>query len=36
MLIYQGAASFRRWWGVDAPLDAMRGALTDPSPPPRP
>jgi shikimate dehydrogenase len=33
MLIYQGAASFRRWWGMDAPLDAMRAALTDPLPP---
>lgn len=35
MLIHQGAASFRRWWGVDPPLDAMRAALVDP-PPPRP
>jgi shikimate dehydrogenase len=27
MLVRQGAAAFRRWWGVDAPLDAMRAAL---------
>lgn len=27
MLLQQGAASFRRWWGLDAPLKAMRAAL---------
>lgn len=27
MLLRQGAAAFRRWWGVEPPLDAMRGAL---------
>jgi shikimate dehydrogenase len=27
MLIQQGAASFERWWGKEAPLDAMRSAL---------
>lgn len=27
MLLRQGAASFRRWWGRDAPLEAMRAAL---------
>jgi shikimate dehydrogenase len=27
MLLQQGAAAFRRWWGVDAPLQAMRDAL---------
>jgi shikimate dehydrogenase len=27
MLIQQGAASFERWWGREAPLDAMRRAL---------
>lgn len=27
MLIQQGAAAFRRWWGMDPPLDAMRAAL---------
>jgi shikimate dehydrogenase len=30
MLLCQGAAAFRRWWGIDAPLDAMRAALADP------
>jgi shikimate dehydrogenase len=30
MLLRQGAAAFRRWWGIDAPLDAMRAALADP------
>jgi shikimate dehydrogenase len=27
MLLMQGAAAFRRWWGVEAPLEAMRAAL---------
>jgi shikimate dehydrogenase len=27
MLLHQGAAAFERWWGVPAPLDAMRAAL---------
>jgi len=27
MLLQQGAASFRRWWGVDPPMKAMRAAL---------
>ena len=27
MLLMQGAAAFRRWWGVDPPLDVMRAAL---------
>jgi shikimate dehydrogenase len=27
MLIQQGAAAFRRWWGMDPPLDVMRAAL---------
>lgn len=27
MLLRQGAAAFRRWWGREAPLDAMRAAL---------
>ncbi len=27
MLLRQGAAAFRRWWGVPAPLEAMRAAL---------
>ena len=30
MLILQGAASFERWWGVPAPLDAMRASLARP------
>jgi len=28
MLLQQGAAAFRRWWGVDAPIHAMRDALS--------
>src|SRR5690606_41621859 len=28
MLIAQGAAAVERWWGVPAPVDAMRAALT--------
>jgi shikimate dehydrogenase len=28
MLLYQGAAAFERWWGVPAPLEAMRAAVT--------
>ncbi len=27
MLVQQGAVSFERWWGKDAPVDAMRAAL---------
>lgn len=27
MLVQQGAAAFSRWWGQDAPTDAMREAL---------
>lgn len=27
MLLQQGAAAFRRWWGVEPPLEAMREAL---------
>jgi len=27
MLLRQGAAAFERWWGVPAPLEAMRAAL---------
>jgi len=27
MLIQQGAAAFERWWGEDAPVDAMREAF---------
>lgn len=27
MLVQQGAASFERWWGAAAPVDAMREAL---------
>jgi shikimate dehydrogenase len=27
MLLYQGAAAFERWWGIPAPLEAMRAAL---------
>jgi shikimate dehydrogenase len=29
MLVAQGAASFRRWWGVAAPLEVMRRALSE-------
>ncbi|HET6229320.1 MAG TPA: shikimate dehydrogenase [Longimicrobiaceae bacterium] len=29
MLLRQGAAAFRRWWGVEPPLGAMRAALED-------
>ena len=28
-LIQQGAAAFRRWWGMDPPLDVMRAALEE-------
>jgi shikimate dehydrogenase len=31
MLVQQGAAAFRRWWGMDPPLDVMRAALEEPS-----
>jgi shikimate dehydrogenase len=27
MLVQQGAASFERWWGLDAPVDVMRDAV---------
>lgn len=27
MLLQQGAAAFRRWWGAEPPVDAMRAAL---------
>ena len=27
MLVQQGAASFERWWGESAPIDAMRAAV---------
>ncbi len=27
MLLHQGTEAFRRWWGVDAPLQVMRDAL---------
>jgi shikimate dehydrogenase len=27
MLVHQGAASFERWWGEAAPVEAMREAL---------
>ncbi|HET7233356.1 MAG TPA: shikimate dehydrogenase [Longimicrobium sp.] len=27
MLLMQGAAAFRRWWGIDPPVDVMREAL---------
>ncbi len=27
MLVQQGAASFERWWGEDAPVEAMRRAI---------
>jgi shikimate dehydrogenase len=27
MLVQQGAASFERWWGRPAPIEAMRGAI---------
>jgi shikimate dehydrogenase len=29
MLLMQGAASFRRWWGMEPPVDAMRAALAE-------
>jgi shikimate dehydrogenase len=35
MLIFQGAASFERWWGVPAPIEAMRASLTRPAAPVR-
>jgi shikimate dehydrogenase len=31
MLIQQGAAAFRHWFGVDAPVDVMRAALQEAS-----
>jgi shikimate dehydrogenase len=30
MLLQQGAAAFRRWWGVEPPLEVMRAALEGP------
>ncbi|HEY8484847.1 MAG TPA: shikimate dehydrogenase [Longimicrobiales bacterium] len=32
MLIHQGAVAFERWWGVAAPVEAMRAALADVAP----
>jgi shikimate dehydrogenase len=32
MLLYQGAAAFERWWGIPAPLEAMRAALPSRAP----
>lgn len=32
MLLHQGAAAFRRWWGIDPPLDVMRAALRSHAP----
>ena len=29
MLLHQGAASYERWWGEPAPIDAMRAALAE-------
>jgi len=29
MLLMQGAAAFRRWWGIEAPVDAMRAAMAE-------
>jgi shikimate 5-dehydrogenase len=29
MLLHQGAAAFRCWWGVPAPLAEMRAALEE-------
>jgi shikimate dehydrogenase len=29
MLLWQGAAAFRRWWNVEPPLEVMRAALMD-------
>jgi shikimate dehydrogenase len=29
MLLQQGAAAFRRWWGMEPPLEVMRAALGD-------
>lgn len=29
MLLHQGAAAFRRWWGGEAPVEVMRAALTE-------
>jgi shikimate dehydrogenase len=31
MLIFQGAASFERWWGMPAPVEQMRSALAEAS-----
>jgi shikimate dehydrogenase len=31
MLLMQGAAAFRRWWGIDPPLQVMREALAEAS-----
>lgn len=32
VLLHQGAAAFRRWWGTEPPLEAMHAALTAPDP----
>jgi shikimate dehydrogenase len=29
VLLGQGAAAFERWWGVDAPVEAMRAAMAE-------
>jgi shikimate dehydrogenase len=31
MLLQQGAAAFRHWFGVDAPVEVMRRTLREPS-----
>lgn len=31
MLLHQGAVAFERWWGVEAPLEMMRGVLREAS-----
>lgn len=33
MLIHQGAVAFERWWGIPAPVEAMRAALAEVAPP---
>jgi shikimate dehydrogenase len=32
MLLHQGAEAFRRWWGMDPPIAAMRSAIDGPQP----
>jgi shikimate dehydrogenase len=36
MLIHQGAVAFERWWGIPAPVEAMRAALADVAAPAEP